>query len=71
MITDNPFVYPMVDPNGRMRPQMGITLRDHFAGQAMQGMLANPNNKLTEDRAAQWAYVVAEAMLRERERRIR
>jgi len=49
----------------------GMTLRDHFAGQAMQGMLANP--KLQEQilKAGQsWieesAYAVADAMLKAR-----
>lgn len=52
----------------------GMTLRDWFAGLAMQGMLANP--KLQEQilKAGQsWieesAWAVADAMLKERESR--
>ena len=53
--------------------QPGMSLRDYFAGKAMEGMLANP--KLQEQilKAGQsWieesAYAVADAMLRARER---
>lgn len=52
--------------------QPGMTLRDYYAGQAMQGMLSNP--KLHEQilKAGQsWieesAWKVADAMLKERE----
>ena len=40
-------------------------LRDHFAGLAMQGILANPN--MTEHEVI-YAYKIADAMLAERER---
>ena len=47
-----------------------ITLRDHFAGQALMGMMAsrNPNTPRfhpTDD--AQYVYAVADAMLKARE----
>ncbi len=45
----------------------GMTLRDHFAGLAMQGLLsADINNKWSEDDIAMSAYEQADAMLRER-----
>jgi hypothetical protein len=45
--------------------------RDLFAGLAMCGMLANTNNPTTKpDRAhAQAAYDIADAMLKEKEKR--
>lgn len=53
----------------------GASLRDHFAGLAMQGMYANPGFTLVEDPAitvedqiAEFAYKQADAMLAERER---
>lgn len=46
----------------------GMTLRDWFAGQALQGFLANPN--ATQDWIAKFAassaYAMADAMLVER-----
>ena len=41
-----------------------ITLRDHFAGLAMQGMVATSNNM---NAIAQSAYDMADAMLKARE----
>lgn len=45
----------------------GMTLRDWFAGKALQGILGNPNisNKFFED-DAHVAYKCADAMLAER-----
>ncbi len=45
--------------------QDGMTLRDWFAGQALAGMLANPDS-WTGDRGVM-AYRYADAMLRARE----
>ncbi len=41
-----------------------LDLRDYFAAMAMQGLCANGNTKATE--IAQAAYIVADAMLKER-----
>jgi len=51
----------------------GMTLRDWFAGQAINGMLANglgPNSQWTDDppSAARWAYEIADAMIAERKK---
>jgi hypothetical protein len=58
----------------------GITLRDYFAAKAMQGWLANPTATPVEagiegaspqdlaDVAATFAYIVADSMLKARER---
>lgn len=45
---------------------LGMTLRDWFAGKAMQGMLAAAENYQTSE-LAMYAYQVADAMLKERE----
>lgn len=70
---ENPHIHPFTieSSDGSAITNMGLTLIDHFAGQAMQGMLANPRLTLTEDQVSQWAYVVAEAMLKEHKRRMR
>lgn len=51
--------------------QHGMTLRDHFAAQVIQGMYANSNNYNstyhTVDYKAKMAYDMADAMLKARE----
>ena len=42
----------------------GMTLRDYFAGQAISG-LAHTDSP---DKTAQWAYNLADSMLKEREK---
>lgn len=44
----------------------GMTLRDYFAAKAMQGRLANPDWLCSDDRTANEAYQIADAMLRAR-----
>jgi hypothetical protein len=44
----------------------GMTLRDYFAAKAMQGALANPEVKETAGARSEWAYEIADAMLKER-----
>lgn len=46
----------------------GMTLRDYFAAKAMQGAMANPEFKETAGARSEWAYEVADAMLKEREK---
>jgi hypothetical protein len=46
----------------------GMTLRDYFAAKAMQGMLAeNGGGAVTNDKLADWAYNIADALLKARE----
>ena len=47
----------------------GMTLRDYFAGRAMQAMLSHPDSKETASPQtyASAAYVMANAMLKARE----
>lgn len=47
-------------------PQDGMTLRDYFAGKALQGILARGNPGYEE--AAKYAYGYADAMLIEQEK---
>ncbi len=47
----------------------GISLRDHFAGLAMQGILTTLSKTVNPDSVAQMAYNMADAMLAEREKR--
>jgi hypothetical protein len=44
----------------------GMTLRDYFAAKAMQGLLAN--NNIDAQQIAKAAYIVADAMLKAREK---
>lgn len=67
---ENPYVHAMCDDNGFT--QYGITLRDHFAGLAMQAMLSNKSmyDAITPngwDNLSNESYLVADAMLKQRE----
>jgi len=45
----------------------GASLRDHFAGLAMMGSCACPDNNAPPSVVARWAYEMADAMIRARE----
>lgn len=46
----------------------GMTLRDWFAGMALQGLLLDPDSMgATEESNAEFAYKVADAMIKARE----
>ena len=51
---------------GVVHRSFGMTLRDHFAGLAMQGDLAGTDDLLDPDQVAGRAYSVADAMLKAR-----
>ena len=59
----------LIAENSKLREDLreGISLRDHFAGLAMQGLLSIIDNYTTQTKAT-WAYNIADAMLAERER---
>jgi hypothetical protein len=68
--------FPVPDtyhPNGQVQyGSCGMSLRDYFAGQAMQGFCADPTNHQVfngHDDAADSAYQLADAMLAARERK--
>lgn len=62
--------FPVTDENGANYPHFGMTLRDYFAAKAMQGMLAcaHPYAQSDEKMFARDAYVLADAMLAERDK---
>jgi hypothetical protein len=47
-------------------PQLGMTLRDYFAGQALAGMLADPECDGNGASMAKSSYQLADAMITER-----
>lgn len=81
---DGGLAFPVSDPawldcrtvEESKRAAAGMSLRDHFAGKALQGMLANPEDFTIESednrRANNWddfakcAYEAADAMIRAR-----
>ena len=62
-IDDGGPAFPRTGNNYTEKYQSGMTLRDWFAGQALAGMLADPNNNghYTDNAAA--SYKFADAML--------
>lgn len=68
--------FPRSGETADCEPQDGMSLRDWFAGMAMQGLIAagahTPEDvtaKFTDELVASWSYSQADAMLAERERR--
>jgi len=53
--------------SGDMRDPMGMTLRDHFAALAMQGMLYRGVGGAQADAISRMAYIYADAMLKARD----
>ena len=61
---ENPLVYP----SNLYEKELGITLRDEFAGKALQGMMSQETiNMLTPKEIAESCYNLASAMLEIRE----
>ena len=44
----------------------GMTLRDYFAAKAMQGLVVDGVGSLMDEELADWAYRLADAMLKAR-----
>ncbi len=72
MSEDNPLAFPSQTLGQDGLPSheaaMGMTLRDWFAGQALDGLVAGTDMNV-EDHAAHFAaaaYIIADAMLAER-----
>lgn len=63
------FPLQAVGPQGEpYSPEVGMTLRDYFAGQALAGLLAHPQGPAGEwERSAKDAYNAADAMITARE----
>ena len=51
-----------------MDASYGMTLRDYFAGQALAGMLANPNRSGLFSNYVDLSFIYADAMLKERDK---
>ena len=62
---DGGYAYPVGALQGSVAGN-GMTLRDHFAGLAMQAVLSDENFIGSPEQAATYAYSVADAMLKER-----
>ena len=64
-MTDKPYELPAFPTEFTS----GMTLRDYFAGQALAGTLcARPTGSVSKpDQDANWAYLLADAMLKARE----
>jgi hypothetical protein len=69
LIEQNKHLAKLLEENSKLREDLreGISLRDHFAGLAMQGFLAL--NKFKTALVVDMAYVMADAMLAERDKR--
>jgi hypothetical protein len=64
--------FPMAVPSPWEMMQEGMSLRDWFAGQALAGIMANPNSELFDKGRYRMivdrAYLVADMMLPERKK---
>ena len=46
---------------------IGMTLRDYFAAKAMQGLLSDGVGSLSDEELSDWAYKLADAMMKARQ----
>lgn len=64
--------FPMAVPSPWEMMQDGMSLRDWFAGQALAGMMSNPNSSLFDEGRYRMivdrAYLIADMMLPERQK---
>jgi hypothetical protein len=69
LIDDGGTAFPTADtiyPNGQMQfGSNGMSLRDWFAGMAMQGMLSNPELSGSVELLARESFTYADAMIAE------
>lgn len=68
MMTGDIMAFPMVVPDNWESYQQGMSLRDHFAGLALQGLIARSSGSRLADAdvLARGSYAIADAMLAER-----
>jgi len=64
-----PSTFKSLHPEEQQVHRWGMTLRDYFAAKAMQGNLASmvEGQEFDLSMGAEWAYKVADAMLKARE----
>ena len=58
--------YPVVDQTGeRFQNEPGLTIREHFAGLAMQGLLvaSDPHDTSSPATVAEWSVSYADALI--------
>ena len=60
-----PQAFPYSGEGDELNYSKGMSLRDYFAAEAMQGLIAN--NSTDAQEIAQAAYIVADAMLKRRQ----
>lgn len=63
---ENPPAFPMEKGSPLVTAAQGMSLRDYFAGQALAGFCADPNNSGDHDLHAKCSYERADAMLKAR-----
>jgi hypothetical protein len=56
-----------VDDGETVKGEKGMTLRDYFAAKSMQGLLVDGVGSLSDEELADWAYKLADAMMKARE----
>ena len=66
-MVENTSAFPLVEPNAACSVTPGMSLRDWFAGLAMQGLIANRGTSYWKDTPA-LAYTMADALLAERQK---
>lgn len=69
--SENPSAFPAISGLSNQEGSYyvpGMSLRDYFAAKAMAGLCACPNVKTDEPTLAKASYMVADAMLKEREK---
>ena len=62
-----PSTFKSLDPEAHQVHRWGMTLRDYFAAKAMQGLVVDGVGSLMDEELADWAYRLADAMLKLRE----
>ena len=66
---ENPPAFPFVEPPTTCNVNTGMTLRDYFAAKAMHALVADSDGEFDRlDEVPQYAYQIADAMLKERSR---
>jgi hypothetical protein len=66
MMTGDDFAFPMAVPDNWDSFQSGMSLRDWFAGQALNGWLSEGVINSSADHVAERCYAYADAMIRRR-----
>ena len=63
----NEFAFPQLEGERLKWGGHGMTLRDYFAAKAMQGYIISHGVVLRPDEVSKLSYVMADALLKERE----